>query len=97
MSGVGSGSSGVLPACLADASSTQHRSGKKNKTCQSKNKSNTPTKKDLPALTALFVFLKDALFFLKDFFTSLSTEVEFFSPPAQEGNIHQQANQLKHS
>ncbi|XP_075874305.1 autophagy-related protein 2 homolog B isoform X1 [Nelusetta ayraudi] len=27
---------------------------------------------------------QDALFFLKDFFTSLSTEVEFFSPPAQE-------------
>uniref|UniRef100_A0A665UW15 Autophagy related 2B n=1 Tax=Echeneis naucrates TaxID=173247 RepID=A0A665UW15_ECHNA len=26
----------------------------------------------------------DALFFLKDFFTSLTTEVEFFSPPAQE-------------
>lgn len=29
--------------------------------------------------------LKDALFFLKDFFSSLATEVEFFSPPAQEG------------
>uniref|UniRef100_A0A4W6F0E6 Autophagy related 2B n=1 Tax=Lates calcarifer TaxID=8187 RepID=A0A4W6F0E6_LATCA len=28
---------------------------------------------------------QDALFFLKDFFTSLATEVEFFSPPAQEG------------
>ncbi|KAE8289857.1 Autophagy-related protein 2-like protein B [Larimichthys crocea] len=27
---------------------------------------------------------QDALFFLKDFFTSLATEVEFFSPPAQE-------------
>ncbi|KAG7510053.1 hypothetical protein JOB18_012075 [Solea senegalensis] len=27
---------------------------------------------------------QDALFFLKDFFTSLTTEVEFFSPPAQE-------------
>lgn len=32
-----------------------------------------------------FVWLKDALFFLKDFFASLATEVEFFSPPAQEG------------
>lgn len=39
-------------------------------------------------MTALFfVCLKDALFFLKDFFTSLATEVEFFSPPAQEGKI----------
>uniref|UniRef100_A0A671U921 Autophagy related 2B n=1 Tax=Sparus aurata TaxID=8175 RepID=A0A671U921_SPAAU len=28
---------------------------------------------------------QDALFFLKDFFASLATEVEFFSPPAQEG------------
>uniref|UniRef100_A0A3Q3VYL5 Uncharacterized protein n=1 Tax=Mola mola TaxID=94237 RepID=A0A3Q3VYL5_MOLML len=27
---------------------------------------------------------QDALFFLKDFFTSLATEVEFFSPPTQE-------------
>ncbi|XP_068607676.1 autophagy-related protein 2 homolog B [Brachionichthys hirsutus] len=27
---------------------------------------------------------QDALFFLKDFFTSLATEVEFFSPPAQD-------------
>uniref|UniRef100_A0A3Q2YJF4 Autophagy related 2B n=1 Tax=Hippocampus comes TaxID=109280 RepID=A0A3Q2YJF4_HIPCM len=27
---------------------------------------------------------QDALFFLKDFFTSLSTEVEFFSPPSQD-------------
>lgn len=27
---------------------------------------------------------QDALFFMKDFFTSLTTEVEFFSPPAQE-------------
>ncbi|XP_028293299.1 autophagy-related protein 2 homolog B [Gouania willdenowi] len=27
---------------------------------------------------------QDALFFLKDFFTSLTNEVEFFSPPAQE-------------
>uniref|UniRef100_A0A1A7WU61 Autophagy related 2B n=1 Tax=Iconisemion striatum TaxID=60296 RepID=A0A1A7WU61_9TELE len=27
---------------------------------------------------------QDALFFLKDFFSSLATEVEFFSPPAQE-------------
>ncbi|XP_033498307.1 autophagy-related protein 2 homolog B isoform X1 [Epinephelus lanceolatus] len=27
---------------------------------------------------------QDALFFLKDFFTSLATEVEFFSPPIQE-------------
>ncbi|XP_055004123.1 autophagy-related protein 2 homolog B [Boleophthalmus pectinirostris] len=27
---------------------------------------------------------QDALFFLKDFFTSLAAEVEFFSPPAQE-------------
>ncbi|XP_068195039.1 autophagy-related protein 2 homolog B isoform X2 [Antennarius striatus] len=27
---------------------------------------------------------QDALFFLKDFFTSLTTEVEFFSPPAQD-------------
>uniref|UniRef100_A0A673BIZ7 Autophagy related 2B n=1 Tax=Sphaeramia orbicularis TaxID=375764 RepID=A0A673BIZ7_9TELE len=36
---------------------------------------------------------QDALFFLKDFFTSLATEVEFFSPPAQEGNIdHLQKN-----
>lgn len=40
-------------------------------------------------LTALvFLCLKDALFFLKDFFTSLATEVEFFSPPAQEGKIY---------
>lgn len=31
------------------------------------------------------VSLKDALFFLKDFFTSLATEVEFFSTPSQEG------------
>lgn len=30
------------------------------------------------------VFLKDALFFLKDFFSSLANEVEFFSPPAEE-------------
>uniref|UniRef100_A0A673BBH7 Autophagy related 2B n=1 Tax=Sphaeramia orbicularis TaxID=375764 RepID=A0A673BBH7_9TELE len=38
---------------------------------------------------------QDALFFLKDFFTSLATEVEFFSPPAQEGNIdHLQKNPL---
>uniref|UniRef100_A0A3Q3ERI5 Autophagy related 2B n=1 Tax=Kryptolebias marmoratus TaxID=37003 RepID=A0A3Q3ERI5_KRYMA len=28
---------------------------------------------------------QDALFFMKDFFSSLATEVEFFSPPAQEG------------
>lgn len=35
-------------------------------------------------LTGL-ILSKDALFFLKDFFTSLATEVEFFSPPAQEG------------
>ncbi|KAF7201886.1 autophagy-related protein 2 homolog B isoform X1 [Nothobranchius furzeri] len=27
---------------------------------------------------------QDALFFLKDFFSSLATEVEFFSPPAQD-------------
>lgn len=27
---------------------------------------------------------QDALFFLKDFFTNLTSEVEFFSPPAQE-------------
>ncbi|XP_017272088.1 autophagy-related protein 2 homolog B isoform X2 [Kryptolebias marmoratus] len=27
---------------------------------------------------------QDALFFMKDFFSSLATEVEFFSPPAQE-------------
>lgn len=36
----------------------------------------------------VFVCLKDALFFLKEFFTSLATEVEFFSPPAQEGKIN---------
>ncbi|XP_061552088.1 autophagy-related protein 2 homolog B isoform X1 [Phycodurus eques] len=30
---------------------------------------------------------QDALFFLKDFFTSLSTEVEFFSPPSQDVNM----------
>uniref|UniRef100_A0A672MZU1 Autophagy related 2B n=1 Tax=Sinocyclocheilus grahami TaxID=75366 RepID=A0A672MZU1_SINGR len=29
---------------------------------------------------------QDALFFLKDFFTSLAAEVELFSPPEQEGN-----------
>uniref|UniRef100_A0A8C1FWK0 Autophagy related 2B n=1 Tax=Cyprinus carpio TaxID=7962 RepID=A0A8C1FWK0_CYPCA len=29
---------------------------------------------------------QDALFFLKDFFTSLAAEVELFSPPDQEGN-----------
>jgi len=29
--------------------------------------------------------LQDALFFLKDFFTSLAAEVELFSPPDQEG------------
>lgn len=44
----------------------------------------------------VFGFLKDALFFLKDFFTSLSTEVEFFSPPAQEGNVQQPTIQYKH-
>ncbi|XP_061751316.1 autophagy-related protein 2 homolog B-like isoform X1 [Nerophis ophidion] len=30
---------------------------------------------------------QDALFFLKDFFTSLSTEVEFFSPPTQDVTV----------
>uniref|UniRef100_A0A667YET7 Autophagy related 2B n=1 Tax=Myripristis murdjan TaxID=586833 RepID=A0A667YET7_9TELE len=31
---------------------------------------------------------QDALFFLKDFFTSLAAEVELFSPPDQEGKSH---------
>ncbi|XP_077587556.1 autophagy-related protein 2 homolog B isoform X1 [Stigmatopora nigra] len=30
---------------------------------------------------------QDSLFFLKDFFTSLSTEVEFFSPPTQDVSV----------
>lgn len=30
--------------------------------------------------------VQDALFFLKNFFTSLAAEVELFSPPEQEGN-----------
>lgn len=33
-----------------------------------------------------FFFVQDALFFLKNFFTSLAAEVELFSPPEQEGN-----------
>lgn len=35
---------------------------------------------------SLFFFVQDALFFLKNFFTSLAAEVELFSPPEQEGN-----------
>lgn len=46
-----------------------------------------PTQSHVFEMTALFLCLKDALFFLKDFFTSLATEVEFFSPPAQEGKF----------
>lgn len=45
-----------------------------------------------------FVSLKDALFFLKDFFTSLATEVEFFSPPTQEGKInYEQVHENAHN
>lgn len=33
----------------------------------------------------IIIILQDALFFLKDFFTSLATDVELFSPPEQEG------------
>uniref|UniRef100_A0A8C1PA96 Autophagy related 2B n=1 Tax=Cyprinus carpio TaxID=7962 RepID=A0A8C1PA96_CYPCA len=33
---------------------------------------------------------QDALFFLKDFFSSLAAEVELFSPPEQEGNSQYQ-------
>ena len=40
------------------------------------------------------VSLQDALFFLKDFFTSLAAEVELFSPPEQEGKP-QQANEAQ--
>lgn len=38
----------------------------------------------------ILVFLKDALFFLKDFFSSLANEVEFFSPPAEESKSNNQ-------
>uniref|UniRef100_A0A3Q1ECY8 Autophagy related 2B n=1 Tax=Acanthochromis polyacanthus TaxID=80966 RepID=A0A3Q1ECY8_9TELE len=37
---------------------------------------------------------QDALFFLKDFFTSLATEVEFFSPPAQESKTDESRKHL---
>lgn len=38
--------------------------------------------------------LQDALFFLKDFFTSLAAEVELFSPPDQEGKSTVQYSSL---
>lgn len=40
---------------------------------------------DPPQFLSIF-FVQDALFFLKNFFTSLAAEVELFSPPEQEGN-----------
>uniref|UniRef100_A0A3B3VSB7 Autophagy related 2B n=1 Tax=Poecilia latipinna TaxID=48699 RepID=A0A3B3VSB7_9TELE len=40
---------------------------------------------------------QDALFFLKDFFSSLANEVEFFSPPAQESKPDNQLALLQFS
>lgn len=41
--------------------------------------------KGMNSVMSFFLPWQDALFFLKDFFTSLATEVELFSPPEQEG------------
>lgn len=40
---------------------------------------------DVVVVFLIIIILQDALFFLKDFFTSLATDVELFSPPEQEG------------